>query len=173
MELTPNQRKRAAWVTIAVACVSGFEGLRQYAYKDPVGIPTICFGETKGVKLGDRKTLEECKDLLIESLMIANKAVESCVKVPLSDNRHAALVSFTYNVGNTAFCNSTLVKKLNAGDADACDELLRWTKAKGIQLPGLVKRREAERQLCLPAENNPEYSQINYQGISLVNVMPF
>jgi lysozyme len=87
--------------------------------------------------------------MLADSLMKANTAVESCVHVPLSDNRHAALVSFTYNVGGTAFCQSTLVRKLNSGDPKACDELLRWTKAKGIELPGLVKRREAERQLCI------------------------
>jgi lysozyme len=52
-------------------------------------------------------------------------------------------------VGTEAFCKSTLARKLNAGDPAACDELLRWTTAKGIQLPGLVKRREQERALCL------------------------
>jgi lysozyme len=59
-------------------------------------------------------------------------------------------VSFAYNVGGGNYCGSTLVRKLNAGDtAGACNELTRWTRAKGIVLPGLVKRREAERQLCL------------------------
>lgn len=149
--MIPEQhRKKAAWCVIAVACVSGFEGLRQVAYNDPVGIPTICFGETQGVKLGQRRTLDECKDMLADSLDKANASVERCVKVPMSDKRHAALVSFTYNVGGDAFCGSTLVTKINSGNTiGACDELLRWTKAKGITLPGLVKRREQERKLCL------------------------
>ena len=63
---------------------------------------------------------------------------------------HPALVSFTYNIGGQAFCSSTLVRKLNAGDTvGACNELSRWTRAKGIELPGLVKRRAAERAMCL------------------------
>lgn len=137
-------------MAIAVASVSGFEGLRTVAYRDPVGIPTICFGETVGVNMGQIRTIEECKAMLADSLEIANKAVERCVRVPMSADRHAALVSFTYNIGGTAFCTSTLVRKLNAMDIlGACNELPRWNKAKGIVLPGLVKRREQERQMCL------------------------
>lgn len=145
-----ENKQKAGWLAIAVAAVASFEGLRQTAYNDPVGIPTICFGETKGVKIGDKATIEQCKGMLAESLSIADKSVMSCVKVPMGDYRHAALVSFTYNVGGAAFCNSTLVKKLNVGDAvGACNELPKWTYAKGIQLPGLVKRRNEERELCL------------------------
>jgi lysozyme len=76
-------------------------------------------------------------------------AVDRCVRAPMSPSRKAGLTSLTYNVGTDAFCSSTLVRRLNAGDPAACDELLRWTKAKGITLPGLVKRREQERALCL------------------------
>lgn len=143
-------KKRAAWVLIATSCVAGFEGLRQVAYLDPVGIPTICFGETQGVKMGDRATLEECKEMLAASLEIANNAVERCVSAPLNDNQRAALVSFTYNVGAGALCRSTLARKMNAGDIDGgCNELPLWVYAKGVKLPGLVKRREVERQMCL------------------------
>lgn len=141
--------KKTTWAAICIACVAGFEGLRTVAYRDPVGIPTICFGETRGVKLGQRTTAEECKDLLASRLTEFDAAIARCVKVPLPDARRAALVSFAYNVGTSAFCGSTLVKKLNAGDTfKACDELLRWTKAGGITLPGLVKRRQAEHNLC-------------------------
>src|SRR5690242_7975422 len=101
----PLNRKKAAWCAIAVACVSGFEGLRTAAYSDPVGIATICFGETKGVRLGQRATVDECKGMLAESLEIANQAVDSCVRTYLPDTRRAALVSFTYNVGEQAFCS--------------------------------------------------------------------
>lgn len=143
-------RKKAGWAAIAVTIVGGFEGVRTIAYMDPVGIPTACFGETQGIRMGMKFTMAECETMLIDSLKIADDAVMSCTKVPLSDTRRAALVSFTYNVGGTAYCNSTLVKKLNAGDiVGACDQLLRWDRAKGIRLPGLTKRRAAERDLCM------------------------
>ncbi|MDQ1834673.1 lysozyme [Massilia scottii] len=148
MALTNKQR--AGWCAIAVTIVGGFEGLRQAAYLDPVGIPTICFGETKGVRLGQRATLDQCKAMLAASLQLANHAVDDCIRAPLPDYRRAALVSFAYNVGQTSLCGSTLARKLNAGDTlGGCDELLRWTYAKGIKLPGLVKRRQAERNMCL------------------------
>ncbi|CUI03867.1 Lysozyme [Janthinobacterium sp. CG23_2] len=148
MALTNKQR--AGWCAIAVTMVGGFEGLRLAAYADPVGIPTICFGETKGVRLGQSATLDQCKAMLADSLQLANHAVDDCIRAPLPDYRRAALVSFAYNVGQTSLCGSTLARKLNAGDTlGGCDELLRWTYAKGIKLPGLVKRRQAERNMCL------------------------
>ena len=149
--MIPEQhRKKAAWVVICAACVSSAEGLRQYAYNDPVGIPTICFGETRGVRLGDSATVDQCKAMLGARIEEFGAGVDRCVKVPMPDTRKAAFVSFAYNVGVDKFCKSTLVKKANAGDADgACNELLRWTKAAGIELPGLVKRRQEERRLCL------------------------
>jgi lysozyme len=101
------------------------------------------------VKLGQSYTLEQCKSMLGNRIEEFGRGVDSCVHVPMSPSRKAAMVSFSYNVGTEAFCKSTLARKLNAGDASACDELLRWTTAKGIQLPGLVKRREQERALCL------------------------
>lgn len=147
---TPKQNKAATWVIICAACVTGFEGLRQVAYKDPVGIPTICFGETAGVKLGDKATMEECQGMLMDSLVKADAAVQACTKVSLPDERRAALVSFTYNVGGGNYCSSTLVKLLNEGNTyAACNQLPRWNRAKGFVLPGLTRRREAERLLCL------------------------
>ncbi|NHZ93233.1 glycoside hydrolase family protein [Massilia sp. CCM 8733] len=150
--MATTNKRRAGWAAIALTVVAGFEGLRQAAYLDPVGIPTICFGETKGVRLGQRATLEQCDAMLAASLQLANHAVDDCIRAPLPDYRRAALVSFTYNVGQASLCGSTLARKLNAGDvAGGCDELLRWTYAKGIRLPGLVKRRAVERNMCLGA----------------------
>lgn len=143
------QRKHAAWLSICIGCVAGAEGLRTVAYKDPVGIPTICFGETRGVELGQSATPAECKAMLGERVLEFGAAVDRCVHTPMSPRRKAGLTSFAYNVGTDAFCKSTLVMRLNIGDPNACDEMLRWTKAKGITLPGLVKRREQERALCL------------------------
>ena len=145
-----DAKKAATWLAICVGCVASFEGLRTVAYMDPVGIPTVCFGETEGVRLGDKYTAEECRALLGDRVAEFGRAVDRCVTAPLPPARKAALVSFSYNVGVEAFCTSTLVKKLNSGDTvGACDQLLRWTKAKGFELPGLVKRRQQERQLCL------------------------
>jgi len=143
-------RNKAAVAALAVSLVGGFEGLRQVAYLDPVGIPTACFGETKNIKLGMKFTREECDGMLIESLIRHEKGMMRCTKVDLPDERYVALLSFTYNVGVNAYCTSTLVRKLNAGDTKgACDELPRWNKAKGIPLPGLTKRRAEERELCM------------------------
>lgn len=137
---------------VLVSVVGGFEGLRTVAYLDPVGIPTVCFGETKGVKLGDRYTKSECKEMLKESLIEHEKGMRQCLRRPddLPDLTYGAFLSFTYNVGVGAFCRSTMARKVNANDlVGACNELPKWTKAKGITLPGLVTRREEEKAMCL------------------------
>ena len=145
-----TQSKKPVWIALCIACVGAAEGVRTVAYRDPVGIPTICFGETKAVKLGDRLTIDQCKDMLAARVEEFGAGVDRCVTSVLPPTRKAALVSFSYNVGINAFCGSTLVKKLNAGDvAGACNELNRWTRAGGIVLPGLVKRRAEEREMCL------------------------
>lgn len=143
-------KKGGAIVAVLVALVGGFEGLRRNAYLDPVGIPTVCYGHTEGVKLGDRYTTEECKALLVKDLEIYAKGIEACVKVTLPDRRYVALVSFAYNVGVKRACTSSVVRLINAGQTRAgCDALLQYTRAMGIRLPGLVKRREKERALCM------------------------
>lgn len=147
MSRIKNSAKVAA---LAIALVGSFEGLRLAAYRDPVGIPTACFGETKGIRMGMKFTRGECDAMLKESLISHEKGMMACTRVPLSDERHVALVSFTYNIGVGAYCKSTLVRKLNAGDTrGACNELLKWNKAKGITLPGLTRRRNEERALCM------------------------
>lgn len=139
----------AATLSIATAVVSTFEGLRTETYLDPIGIPTICYGHTTTARLGDRRTPEQCKEQLSKDLLIAIEDVESRVRVPLTVERRAALVSFVYNVGGTRFGNSTLLRKLNAGDSrGACAELSRWVYAGGVKLNGLVARRVKERELC-------------------------
>lgn len=143
-------KKGAAITATLIALVGSFEGLRTYAYRDPVGIPTICFGETRGVEMGDKATVDECKTMLGNRLVEFSAGVDKCLKVYVPDQPYTAFVSFSYNVGNGAFCSSTLARKANAGDlVGACNELPKWVKAKGITLPGLVKRRADERALCL------------------------
>lgn len=146
-------KKGAAVTGIAVTLIGGFEGLRTVAYPDPAtkGPPwTVCYGETDGVKPGDRYTVEQCKDMLQNSLQKYAKGVERCVIAPLPDKRYVALVSFAYNVGVGAACKSSVVTNINAGRTrEGCDALLKWNRAAGIVFPGLTKRRERERQFCL------------------------
>lgn len=139
----------AATISIATAVVSTYEGISKTAYLDPVGIPTICYGHTKTAHLGQVKTDAQCEELLSKDILIAIADVESRVTVPLTVERRAALVDFVFNAGGKNFASSTLLKKLNAGDtAGACREFDRWVYAKGVKLPGLVKRRAEERELC-------------------------
>lgn len=129
--------------------VPDMEGMILRGYKDPVGIVTACAGHTATAVLGKPYTRAECQILLDQDLAIHAEGVMSCVKVPITAGQRAAFVSFAYNVGVGAFCKSTLVKRVNAGEGiAACSELSRWTTAKGKVYIGLVKRRAAERVIC-------------------------
>lgn len=141
----------AGVLTIAGAVVAPFEGRSLVAYLDPVGIPTICEGVTVGVKLGDAATDAECDDALQRELVRHLRGIEGCINGYLAPNQWAAVLSFTYNVGVSAACNSTMVKKINQGASYQiwCPEMKRWVYAGGKKLPGLVRRREAEYQLCM------------------------
>ena len=148
-----KQRSAIAALAVSAATLVSIavnEGYQSNAYKDAVGIPTIGFGETKNVKLGQTTDPVRALVQLQKSADEHAKGLISCVNVPLSQNEFDAYVSFSYNIGTGAFCKSTLVKKLNQKDYDgACKELLRWTRAGGKVLPGLVKRREMEYKQCL------------------------
>lgn len=132
--------------------IAGFEGYREEAYIPVKGdVPTIGYGSTKGVKMGDRTTPERALMRLMEEVDSEYaQGVRRCVKVPLTDYEFGSMVSFTYSVGVGAFCNSTLVKKLNSGDyRGACNEMTRWVYVKGTKINGLVNRREKEKSICL------------------------
>ena len=131
-----------------IELIKRFEGLRLKAYKCPAGVLTIGFGHTRGVLENKTITEKEAVKLLKEDLEIFEKAVKNFTKIPINQNEYDALVSFVYNIGQTAFKNSTLLKKLNNGDKiGAANQFLRWNKAGGKVLNGLVKRREAEKKL--------------------------
>lgn len=139
----------AAVLAVASPVVMHFEGKENQAYLDAVSIPTICYGHTSTAKLGQVKTDEECELLLKEDLAVSLADVERLVKVPVTVETKASLVSFVFNVGGSQFAKSTLLKKLNSGDyLGACAELDRWVYAGGARLRGLVSRRQAERELC-------------------------
>lgn len=148
---TTRAQRITAAALAAAALTAPFEGLRQWAYRDPVGIPTICFGSTRGVQLGDFKSKSECDALLTAEMAQAVGAVERCVP-GLPTNMLAAWGSAVYNIGPALVCDSrrsTAARLLAAGRfIEACDQLPRWNQAKGMVLPGLTKRRAVERELC-------------------------
>ena len=131
--------------------ISPNEGKVNSTYVDPVGILTVCYGNTgKEATRGKTYSDDQCLDQLAQDLKQHDKQMMSYVYVPVTDFQHAAILSFTYNVGVGSFKSSTLLKKLNAKDyTGACNELPKWNKAGGKVLGGLVTRREAERQICL------------------------
>lgn len=139
----------AGAVALVVPLVMLWEGTVLQSYRDPIGVVTACVGHTgPELRMGQRYTRQQCGDMLYGDLLKHTVALD-CIKHPLTDNQKAAFLSFAFNVGNKAFCDSTLARKANAGDmAGACAELSRWTRAGGRELPGLVKRRAAERELC-------------------------
>ena len=130
--------------------IKKFEGCRLEAYRCPAGVWTIGYGHTKGVMDGQKITQTQAEEFLREDLKVYEKAVESCVKVPLSQNQFDALVSFCYNCGGEALRTSTLLRLLNDGKySDAGKQFLRWNKAGGKVLVGLTRRREEERGMFL------------------------
>ena len=139
----------AGAVALAIPLVVHFEGYVPWVHRDPIGRLAACYGhDDQTMTPGKRFTAAECQAMLDEDLLKHAQALD-CIKQPMTDGQKAAFVSFAFNVGNKALCDSTLARKANAGDmAGACAELSRWTRAGGRELPGLVKRRAAERELC-------------------------
>ena len=127
-----------------------YEGLRLQAYLCPAGIPTIGYGHTKNVKLGDVCTKQQAEEWLENDFFMAKTDVKAVVKVPLRQNQLEALSSFVFNLGVRKLIQSTLLKKLNAGDyTGAASEFDKWVYSGGVKLTGLIKRRAAEKQLFL------------------------
>ena len=133
-----------------IELIKSFEGLRLEAYLDSVAVPTIGYGHTRGVKLGQTITQEQADTLLEEDIHEFELAIQRLVHVNLTQNQFDALVSFTFNLGIGSLKQSTLLKKLNAGDiTGAANEFNRWVYAGGKKLTGLVKRRSAERLMFI------------------------
>jgi lysozyme len=138
-----------AVVLICAPFVAMREGVVLSRYKDPVGIPTACGGETDTEVVGFKSlfTRDECIAVMGASLYAHAVQLDKCVKRPIARHEAAAILSWSYNVGVTNACGSTLLRKLNAGQP-FCAELDKWVYAKSIKLRGLVSRRAAERRMC-------------------------
>ena len=131
--------------------IKSFEGLELTAYMPtPIDVPTIGYGHTKTVEMGQTITKAKAEALLKQDLAWVEAAVSRHVNVPLTQAQYDALCSFVYNLGSTNFRRSTLLKRLNEGNyQDAADELLRWNRQGPNVLRGLTRRREAERALFM------------------------
>jgi lysozyme len=148
-----RRRSAIAGIVLSASALVGIimhEGYSDTAITPvPGDVPTIGFGTTGGVKMGDRITPPRAVARALTDIQKFEGAVKQCVKVPLAQNEYDAYISLSYNIGATAFCRSTLVKKLNALDyAGACLEVLKWDKFKGQPLRGLTIRRQAEYKQC-------------------------
>lgn len=135
----------------ALVGIAGWEGYNSVAYIPvPGDVPTIGFGTTKDVKMGDTIDPVTALQKKIRDVEEFEGAIKQCVQVPLSQHEYDAYLSLAYNIGPSAFCGSTLVRKLNAKDYEgACKEILRWDKFKGKPLQGLTNRRQAEYKQCI------------------------
>jgi lysozyme len=133
--------------------VANWEGFSPIAYRCSARVWTIGYGATAGVNPGDTITDAEALDRLMSHLESDARALDRVVTFPIQAHERDALISLSYNIGRTAFARSTLLRLLNAGDkASAADQFLRWNRAGGRVVLGLVKRRTAERNLFLNAD---------------------
>jgi len=171
-----NPKGRGGWVAVAVMLLVGFEGMTNirggdsvgtHQSFDPKGVNTVCYGHIENVHIGDRYTKIQCQKMLADDLPRYEKMVERCINVPMPGYRHAAILSFTYNLGggvpaknghpaHGGLCGSSVAKYINAGEPEkGCDALLLYDKAAGRVLPGLVSRRKAERKMCYNVAEPP------------------
>lgn len=140
-------------VTLAAAIfIGGQEGTEFRAYRDVVGIWTICTGHTgPDVQPGQTATPAQCQAVLATDLGKTQTGLAKCITSNVTPDQAVALLSLAFNAGVTAICRSTLVRKLNAGEPTPnwCGQFLRWDRAGGRQIRGLTKRRQAEYRLCM------------------------
>lgn len=136
---------------VGLVAVVAYEGYSDRAIRPiPGDVPTVGFGTTEGVKMGDTITPPQALARALKDVGAFEGALRECVKVPLHQREYDAYISLSYNIGSRAFCKSTLVQHLNNYEYEkACAEISKWSLAQGRVVPGLVKRRAAERALCM------------------------
>ena len=153
--MATNKQRIVATAAIAASIAAPCEGLRQWAYKDVTGLPTICFGHVDTVKMGDFRTLPECKAMLTDEMIATVEAVDKC-HPGLPNSVLAAFSDAAYNLGTGVACDRsrTAAQYLYRGNLlEACNALTMYNKARVagvlVALPGLTKRRAIEKDICL------------------------
>lgn len=147
-------RTRVSALALSAAALVGLALHEGYSDKAiipvPGDVPTIGFGTTEGVKMGDRITPPQALARKLADVQKFEGALKQCVKVPLHQYEYDAYISLSYNIGSAAFCSSTLVRLLNQSQyEEACRQILRWDRFKGEPLRGLTIRRQAEYKQCI------------------------
>ena len=148
----------AVVIALATPFIAQWEGVRLEAYKDIVGVETICFGDTHGVQMGDTATMEECVSRLQEDVETFYADIAGCMtNLDIPAGVQASMLELAFNVGSPKVCRSTMMRKANAGDyPGACNELRKWVLAGGRRIQGLSNRRaDSKRSLCLRSEAEP------------------
>lgn len=154
-----NGRTLVAALTLSAAAFGSIvvsEGWSERAEPPvPGDVATYGFGTTtddagRPLRGGEQITPPKAVIRALQDIQKYEGALKSCVTVPLAQYEYDAYVSLAYNIGPTAFCGSTLVRKLNAQDYEgACKEILRWDRFQGKPLRGLTLRRQREYQQCI------------------------
>lgn len=147
-------RTNVAVLVLSASALVGIvvhEGYSDNAYIPVAGdVPTIGFGTTENVKLGDKTTPTQALQRALKDVQSFESALKRCVKVPLHQYEYDAFLSLSYNIGSNAFCKSTLVKVLNESNyEEACKQILRWDRFQGKPLRGLTIRRQSEYKQCI------------------------
>lgn len=144
----------ASAAALLLSTLTGFEGKRNVGYLDIAKIPTACMGDTKDVVVGRYYSDAECQARLEQQALVHVEAIRPCVP-GATGSQLVAFGSAAYNIGSGGFCQSSMARRWKAGDRrGACDALLAWDKARvnggpARPVPGLTRRRAAERVICL------------------------
>jgi len=135
----------------ALVSLALFEGYTGSAVQPLPGDKwTVGFGTTTDVRKGDVITPPKALERKLSDIAKFESALKQCVVVPLYQYEYDAYISLSYNIGNSAFCGSTLVKLLNSGNyKESCEQILRWDKFKGTAVRGLTIRRQSEYRKCI------------------------
>jgi lysozyme len=143
-------------LALTIQLIGGHEGLRTKSYRDVVGVWTECYGHTVGARAGLVFTKAECDKQFGEDLLVYEQQMRSCLDNPdsIPIKSYIAFLDTEYNIGKSAFCNSSIAAAANTGNiAVACDRILRYTMAGGRRIAGLVRRRQETRAICLQGVN--------------------
>jgi len=159
MQISYKSRTAVAGLVLAASTLVGLALSEGYSDKAIIPVPgdrpTTGFGTTfradgSAVQMTDKTTPPRALVDLLRDAGKFEQAVKRCAPVPMHPHEYSAFVSFAYNVGEGAFCKSTLAKKLLALDySGACLEILRWDQVQGRVVRGLTIRRQAEYQECI------------------------
>ena len=166
-----EEPSEAETLNVAVPFIAGWEGKRNAAYQDIVGVWTICYGSTRGVLPGMVKTDEECTELLRREVAeyrhgLHRYFTDVTKTQRLTPHRDTAYVSLAFNAGIRGIGRSTATRRLNNGDIDGgCVAITWWNKAGGRVIRGLVRRRTAEYELCMKGLDDAEMGYLeNHMG---------